>query len=46
MDDAAQPAVALGARIIKPHTNLSPESVVVIDEPGGAMFALWQAAQQ
>jgi uncharacterized protein len=46
VDTAARRAVALGARIVKPRTDLPPGSVVVIDEPGGATLALWQAAEQ
>lgn len=44
VDAAAERSVALGARIIKPRTDLPPGSVVVITEPGGAAIALWQAA--
>jgi predicted enzyme related to lactoylglutathione lyase len=46
VDAAAAQAVALGARIVKSRTDLPPGSVVVIDEPGGATLALWQAAEQ
>jgi uncharacterized protein len=46
VDAAAAQAVALGARIVRPRTDLPPGSVVVIDEPGGATLALWQAAEQ
>jgi predicted enzyme related to lactoylglutathione lyase len=46
VDTATEQAVALGARIVKPRTDLPPGSVVVIDEPGGATLALWQAAEQ
>ncbi|MFC9437759.1 VOC family protein [Nocardia sp. NPDC057030] len=46
VDAAARQAVALGGRIVKPRIDLPPGSVVVIDEPGGATLALWQAAQQ
>ncbi|WP_040857623.1 VOC family protein [Nocardia niigatensis] len=46
VDAAAEQAVALGARIVKPRIDLPPGSVVVIDEPGGATLALWQATQQ
>lgn len=46
VDAAARHAVALGARIVKPRMDLPPGSVVVIDEPGGATLALWQAAEQ
>lgn len=45
VDAAAEQAVTLGARIVKPRTDLPPGSVVVIDEPGGATLALWQAAK-
>jgi len=44
VDAATKRAVELGARIVKPRTDLPPGSVVVIDEPGGATLALWQAA--
>lgn len=46
VDAAAQQAVALGARIVKPRVDLPPGSVVVIDEPGGATLALWQSAER
>ncbi|MFE3258764.1 VOC family protein [Nocardia sp. NPDC059229] len=46
VEAAAQQAVALGGRIVKPRIDLPPGSVVVIDEPGGATLALWQAADQ
>ncbi|MQY22082.1 VOC family protein [Nocardia macrotermitis] len=46
VDAAAQQAVALGARIVRPRIDLPPGSVVVIDEPGGATLALWQAASK
>ncbi|WP_024800105.1 VOC family protein [Nocardia sp. BMG51109] len=45
VDAAAERAVTLGARIVKPRTDLPPGSVVVVDEPGGATLALWQAAR-
>ncbi len=45
VDAAAERAVALGARIVKPRTDLPPGSVVVVDEPGGATLALWQPAE-
>jgi len=45
LDAAAAQAVALGARVVRPRTDLPPGSVVVIDEPGGATLALWQAAE-
>lgn len=44
VDAAARHAVALGARIVKPRTDLPPGSVVVVTEPGGATLALWQPA--
>lgn len=44
VDTAAERAVRLGARVVKPRTDLPPGSVVVIDEPGGATLALWQSA--
>jgi hypothetical protein len=46
VDAAAGQAVALGARIVRPRTDLPPGSAVVIDEPGGATLVLWQAAEQ
>lgn len=46
VDAAAEQAVALGARIVKPRTDLPPGSVVVVDEPGGATLALWQSAER
>jgi predicted enzyme related to lactoylglutathione lyase len=46
VDVAARRAVDLGARIVKPRTDLPPGSVVVVDEPGGATLALWQPAQR
>lgn len=44
VDAAAEHAVALGGRILKPRVDLPPGSVVVVDEPGGATLALWQNA--
>ncbi|GAA3431189.1 VOC family protein [Kutzneria kofuensis] len=46
VDAAARRAVELGARIVKPRTDLPPGSVVVVEEPGGATLALWQPADR
>ena len=46
VDAAARQAVELGARIVRPRTDLPPGSVVVVDEPGGATLALWQPADR
>ncbi|MGV9677117.1 VOC family protein [Nocardia sp. NPDC003482] len=44
VDGAAERAVGLGGRIVRPRVDLPPGSVVVVAEPGGATLALWQAA--
>ncbi|MFD2419586.1 VOC family protein [Amycolatopsis pigmentata] len=46
VDSSARHAVELGARIVKPRTDLPPGSVVVVEEPGGATLALWQPADR
>ncbi|WP_323747257.1 VOC family protein [Catenulispora pinisilvae] len=44
LNDALSRAIDLGATLIRPRTDLPAGSVAVIEDPGGATIALWQAA--
>jgi uncharacterized protein len=44
VDDALARALDLGATLIRPRTEMPAGSVAVIQDPGGATVALWQAA--